>query len=391
MARGDFESSWAEYQRAVAALYEQPVADMVDAAEGDVPRATDLEDRAQAVLDRSEELGQTAADNLASADDPAQRELAELQLLAAAAFDLAVANDLVRRDAAVPDEVAERPPMLPGAVAELKAILDAPPSGGMPSLMEDALVIDLSALPSDPQASKQALKGAASKAVTDIRDDAASGGETAFQGIVGIGTAPLQQATKVAIDGLLAALPEGISGLVRRAARLVVQAIDKVLKLLGEDAQDAAREKVAGWIENLQQGTLFETLLDKLYETDRIQEEVNGLVDGASDTLDPDSYNTASQQVSELAGGFRKQRRVVSWVVRGLTFASGWVLPLVAWGPASSRGRLRGGHRLLRLRRRRLRRLVPHRLVRAAGLCPGRPFRGTRSSRLEAVMNSSAG
>src|SRR5215217_1782629 len=129
MATEDYRTTWKAYQEAVGSLYKRPVETMAESVEGDVAQTPDLDERVRVVDDHSRELGEAAVRGLQSAD-PGERELAELRLLAAAALDLAVANDLARKaeDSVLEEtmqQVGERSPTLPTTVSELRAVLDA--------------------------------------------------------------------------------------------------------------------------------------------------------------------------------------------------------------------------------------------------------------------------
>lgn len=333
MATQDYQATWDAYREAVDRLYERPVAAMAERGEGDIARVADIDERAQAVADRSEELGQAAVQGLESTD-PDQRELAELQLLAAGATDLAVANDLVRlAEEGVPSEVVERGPTLPATITELQDILATPPEAGIRSLMREELEAERTVGSADLTTAKQALRDVAEGAITDIRDDAADAAQVSFLSLTAMPVPPIQEAANIAINALMATVGEKVSLLLRGAARLVVQAIDKILKALGKEAQDEARKKAAGWIEDLQKGTLIESLLDRAYQRTKIQEDVNQQIDSAPETLGADPFNTASTRVAELATKFRKQKRVVTLLVRGLAFAKTWILTIQPWGP----------------------------------------------------------
>lgn len=339
MATQDYQSSVQAYYQAIATLYARPVTAMVERGEGDIRPAPDLDERVQVVIDRSQELGESAARGQASAD-PDQRELAELQLLAAAAIDLHIASDFVRlAEEGVSEEVRERSVSLPGAMVELQAILNADPAGGVRSLLAQELAAQRAAAPSGLEAAKQALREAVEGALIDIRDDAAAIGQAA---VVGLGTIPLQQlrdAAGVVLSGLMAQLGERVSRWLRWAASLVMRAIEKILKVLGNAAEEA-RKKAAEWIQGLKEGALFGTLLDKLYEGERTKTEVNQKVSDyerdriqAGQTLSAAPFNTAGQRVAELAIKFHKQRQVIGWIITGLTWAQPWIATLQPWGP----------------------------------------------------------
>ncbi|HUW09565.1 MAG TPA: hypothetical protein VM537_07520, partial [Anaerolineae bacterium] len=134
MADRDHHTAWSAYQDAVGNLYGQPLTSIAERGDGDIADTHDLVDRAQVVVDRSLELGQATAQGLTSSDS-GQRELAEMQLLAAAAVDLAVASDLAGRVMeGVFEQTVKRGPLLPAAVAELQATLSAPPERGIRGL-----------------------------------------------------------------------------------------------------------------------------------------------------------------------------------------------------------------------------------------------------------------
>jgi hypothetical protein len=330
MQTQNYLESSKKYQESIAALYGGTVTSMAERGEGNINAAPDLADRAQAVIDRSQELGQAAAANL-EASDPDQRELAQLQLLAAAAIDLHVANDLVQLAEDVPSDVAERGATLPGAITELRAILDVDPNAGMSSLMIGA--IERAASPSDPEEARQALRDAVEAALIDIRDGAASIGQATLNNLFKLPTAAIEAAAKVAIDDVMAKLKENVVKLVNKAVSLIALAVDKILEALGKDVQDEARQKAAEWLKDLQEGTLFATLLDKLYEPERIRKDIDEQITAVPNGSDAARFNTASQQIGELAQRFNKQTKTITLLLSGLAYVTPWIMGVEPWGP----------------------------------------------------------
>jgi hypothetical protein len=188
--------------------------------------------------------------------------------------------------------------------------------------------------PADLQVAKRNLRKAAEGAVTDVRDDVVNVVQTALNGLTaGALLAPVQQAANIALNQLMVMVSEAASFLLRRAAGLVVQDIDKVLIAPGK-AQDAARKQAARSIQDLQKDSVFANLLDRLCDMGRIQEAVNQEIDNGPETLGPDPFNTASMRVTQLATKFRKQKQVVALLLRGLAFATrAWLLPSTPDGP----------------------------------------------------------
>jgi hypothetical protein len=77
----------------------------------------------------------------------------------------------------------------------------------------------------------------------------------------------------------------------------------------------------------------FGVLLKKLYEPERIQNEIDQLLNQAAASTSADVFNNVSQQVAELSAKFREQKKVLAMVVHGLSFARPWILSLQPWGP----------------------------------------------------------
>jgi hypothetical protein len=297
-----------------------------------IPPGDDLSGRAQAVIDRSETLGQVTALGTTSPDSSV-RELAGLQLLAAAASDLGVAGDLAQMASGdLGAQPPERGAILPAAISELRAILTAPPEMGMRGLLEKELGIERSARPLEAMAARQALREAVEGALEDIMDDAASVGRVTLLGLLEVPAPPMKVAASVAVHALVTELGDEVSTVLRKAAGMLVCATDKVLKALGRQATPA-REDAVVWISMLEGTTLFGLLLDRLYESKRIRQEVAHEIGDAPASLEAATFNKASQQVARLAAGYAKQKSAITWVARGLAAARLWALGIEPWGP----------------------------------------------------------
>jgi len=325
MANQDMQTTMRAYEEAIATLYAQPAGELSERGAGEIADAPDVEERMDAVIGRSREVRAALAAGQES-ERTEERELAQVQLLAAAAMDLHVASDMVRRgEEGVPDDVVERSATAPAAMAELHQILRATPDGGMRALVAEE--VERAAGPTNPIAARAALLEAVDGTLFDIRDEAAGVGETAIQSLDELPVPMIKDGLAKIAGDLLEKLGEGASLLVRKAASLVAEAIDKILQLLGKQAEDKARQQVAQWIEELKEGALLETLLQRLYEPDRIRQSVEESVEQSGD-LEADRYNEAAEAVNELVTRFRKQAGTATWVLKGLTWASPWILGL---------------------------------------------------------------
>ena len=325
MANQDTQTTMHAYQEAIATLYAQPAGELSQRGAGEIADVPELEARMEAVIEHSRGVREAMAARQAS-EHAEERELAQVQLLAAAAMDLHVASDMVRRaEGGVPADVVERSATAPAAMAELHQILSATPEGGMRALVADE--VERAAGPTHPAAAQAALLEAVEGTLFDIRDEAASVSETAIKNLDELPVPAIKDGLAQIAGDVLEKLGEGASLLVRKAATLVAEAIDKILQLLGKKAEDKARQKVAQWVEDLKEGTLLETLLQRLYEPDRIRQSVAESVEQAGD-LEADRYNEATEAVNELVTRFRKQTGTATWVLKGLTWASPWILGL---------------------------------------------------------------
>lgn len=325
MANHDMQTTMRAYEEAIASLYAQPAGELSERGAGDIADTPDMEARMDAVIERSRAVRGALAAGQAS-EKAEVREMAELQLLASAAMDLHVASDMVRRaEGGVAADVVERSATAPAAMAELHQILSASPDEGMGALV--AADVERSAGPSNPAAAQAALLETVEGALFDIQDEAASVAETAIKSLDEVPVPAIKDGLAKIASGLLEKLGEGASLLVRKAATLVAEALDKILQLLGKQAEDKARQRVAQWIEDLKEGTLLETLLQRLYEPDRIQGAVAESLERAGE-LEAGRYNAASASVNELVARFRKQTGTATWVLKGLTWASPWILGL---------------------------------------------------------------
>jgi hypothetical protein len=332
MADRDYGAAWLAYQQAVTRLYGHGQASAGERGAAALVAGGGLGDPAQAVIDCSEGLGQAAALGLARADTD-ERELAALQLMAAAACDLAIANDLVLSGGVgIAGEAAERGTAGPAVMAELQTILSAPLELGLSGLIQSEQGVERAGGPLEVQAARQALLEAVNGAVDDIRDDAAGVARVALLGLRLVPASAMRIAASVVAYAMITELSDDISAGVRKASGLLVSAIDKVLKPLGRETSPA-RIDAARWIDTLKGSTLFGALLDRLYESERIQEDVAQQVWAAPSILEAATFNSAGGQVSLLATKFRKHKSTITWVARGLAVARFWAVGLEPWGP----------------------------------------------------------
>ncbi len=314
------------YQEAISLLYGASPEQMKERGGADFDVKVDLESTADLIVQRSADLGTAAASGLES-EVSGQRELAQLQLVAAAAIDLYIASDLVRRaEEGVPAEVVERGAGMPEALIDLQAILTADQDAGTAGLVADLVE-------RGGQVDSSTLRNAIEIALDDIQHDAAAIGQATFSNLLLLPAPAIKDAANIVVSELLAKLGEGVSTLISKAVSLITQAINKLLQALGKDTEAEARKKVAEWIEDLQKGTLFEALVARLFDTPRILKEIESQLKLLPADIPAKSVESTQMRVSELAASYRKQKQALEWVMRGLTYTRPWIISLTPWGP----------------------------------------------------------
>jgi hypothetical protein len=333
-ASESFQEVWNVYQEAVQELYRAPSSIQPEAerSAGEI-YAERLEERSDMLLTRSAEVRQVLTAHV-EADDREQRELAALKLLAAAAYDLSTATDLVQLEETEPTDEAERSGANMVQFAdELNAVLAAPMEGGMQGLLAG---VERSALPKEAEAARQNLERQIAVYLNDIPEDAANLSQTAVAGIITLGLGPLQSTLSLASQEILSRVPDGISAIGRRAAKLVVEALQKIRATIGEEYEDKAREQVSKWLDDLEENRDTVTgLLDKLYELERIGNEVKQLTKAAPDDTEADRFNQATTSLEDLQARYGKVKGILEWVMRVLAFAKAPLMTAVPWGPVA--------------------------------------------------------
>ncbi|WP_406699462.1 hypothetical protein V5E97_11395 [Singulisphaera sp. Ch08] len=295
----------------------------------------DLSERARVVVERSDELGRSIATRLGDDTEPSERELASLQLLAAAAIDLAVASDLATAAADGAAAGVERA-ATPGILTELRPILEAPAGVGLEGVTGAGMGVERRPRSSGPEEARRLLREDAEATLQCIRDDASAAGRAALVGLLQVPSPPLKEAANVAAHELLKAVGDSSSALIRKAVALVAQALDKILAALGPQLRERVRAQAADWVEGLKQADAFGSLLDRVYEFGRLKEEVVGRVDVAPAGVDVVRLDEAAKQLEALGARFHQQTNVLSQVVKGLAWGRPWILGLAPpWGPLS--------------------------------------------------------
>jgi hypothetical protein len=331
MPAQSFQEAWSAYEEAVQDLYRAPT-DVVAEAERSAGEiyAQKLQERGDVLAERSADV-RTALETSLQGDDLGQRELAGLKLIAAAAHDLSMASEMYSLETVEPGAEVER-----GAFSavlaspELRSVLDAPMEAGIMALVE----VERAALPSDPAAARAELEKAITEFISEIPNEASGLSQKVIGGVVNLGLGPAQAAASLASQEILARVPEGLSLIARKAAVLVVEAIQKLRAALGSEQEQQVLDKAKEWLQKAQdsQDAITE-LLDMIYETPRIKQEVETILKDAPDTLTAAQFNQATQSLQDMLGRYSKTKGTLNVLMSVLAFAKTPLMTSVPWGP----------------------------------------------------------
>jgi hypothetical protein len=332
------ECSWPAYQQAVRDLYSAPTEDAPGRVRGGTGIGSEEhEQRTGVVLQQSKQFGAALAESM-NTDNLDQRELAGWKLLAAAAYDLSVAGDLLEGEAAGRQAAPTRRASSAFAAApDLREVLEAPMDTNLRALTKPAT---RAALPMDSKAARERLGKTIATFLEAIPEAAAGMSQMALSGVVTVGLVPARQSVSVLVQELLARLPDVASPITRHALQIVAEALSKLQAALGgEDVQEHVEAEVSGWLKDIQEKRdTVTSLLDRLYEMERTGEDTQALLPQEPEALPAESYNQGTTGLEALLARYEKTRRVLEGVMRVLAYVQKPLLPSVPWGPIAVYG-----------------------------------------------------
>jgi len=252
-----------------------------------------------------------------------ERSVAEVQLLGAAAADLAIAERLARRALGESDE----PP----------ALLRSAPSVGHETLIKRALLEPEKLLAPERLISyrvgeSQELLAATYECLRFVRYETIEACGDAFSSMLAVDFEAFKDAVELLDVDIVKQLDQLATGLMKTALDYVLAAAAKIRALLGPDAVQRAKAAVLDFIVDLQEYELVSRVVDRFLDTDAIYEEGKGWIqayDGSEKTLE-----STAKMIGALQGSFRGRVLVADVVIKGLSVAR-LLSPLAAppWGP----------------------------------------------------------
>jgi hypothetical protein len=326
MPPNDHFQAWDSYRSALTELYQRDLETLIA-----TPEATDVEAADEPALNRalesSERLEGVLTEKLES-DDASERQLAQMKLAAAASVDAGIAADLVRQaeDAPAVEALIARAEgelsSLSFVISEADPVLSAATLDQVPGLEGGG---------PNGNAQAETVEKAIAKTISGIRDDAAAGGNVAVGGLVAIGV-PVSDALGAVSQELIGNLGK-IGPLIHKALEFLKKAIDKLLGLLGGKVAKAISDKLSSWLEDLKDGKMTAGILDRVWQTDGIEEEAKKAVREAGPDLTEERAAGAIEELEGLGKAFAKQAGFVSKVLKVVKFVSPAIAALHPGGP----------------------------------------------------------
>lgn len=291
------------------------------------------EARAEELVRRSAQLEAAAAD-AARSGDPDVRELANLQLSALAALDLAAADDLLTGAAQEGQAMLESEASTwAQAHAELSPLLELSPMLGYSQLLAERPEEGL--LDEDVATARAELLERAGTAIDEIIAQAAGGTAKAVEGLAGMGGGTLLKAASETADLLLGQLARQARRLVRWAVKLVTKAVSKLLRILGPQLEKAVRKQVGGWLAQLKLTDALDTALKWLYDDQVLKAEAQARVQSAPDALGAAPFKQTKADLDDLVGRFGWHARILGWIAKALEKLQGKLMALAPWAPVA--------------------------------------------------------
>jgi hypothetical protein len=217
-------------------------------------------------------------------------------------------------------EEAEGGYLSPTDASQLRAILGTPPHNGIGSLLERPERADLLA----PTATPDELKSAMEKSVESILHDSSKASATTFKGLIGVPADKLISAAGETVQHVFDEIMGKVGLWLRKAAKLVLQAIEKCLAVFGSSTA-AIRTEIAKWTEGLSADKV-EGLLASVYGSDTIKHDLGQLIDAHGAAVCGDHLASGVAKLEGISGSLHKQMWVIEKLAWVLGKARGWLM-----------------------------------------------------------------
>lgn len=308
MARA--QEIWGEYQDALRGLTSPELSDQAAGPD---------ETMADALLDRSDALHDELATHLEDSDADV-RQLAALQLEAAAAVDLDAATRLARSDADEFDAALGDDDW-----AELTRILATPTEQGMSAVVSPEFRAEASDETSaDPKAQLGAAKDTA---IDGISRDAIAAGTETVKALAGVPAGELAKALGATLpEQVQKVIAQGISWAKEKALALVLKAIRKLLAVFNVD-EDAVLARLREWVDGLTVEKIQALVAERLYRVGDLKTTFGQVIE-QSIALDAGRAGEGAEELKALAARWQKRTSVIGKVAKAASKVEQWLFTL---------------------------------------------------------------
>lgn len=319
-----YEVAWGNLQKARQTLYRTTGQKLAERGAADLKGVPN--EGTTAFLTRSEELRSVLQEGVTS-DDADVRDLAAMKLLAAAAYDLSIAGDLLTHS----DKPATGPErgvsLDPEIQSELDSVLDVPlTKAGVRQLVAS----ERAALPTDFAPARDELDKEVTRFLKDIPENAVALAGSALSGAVSFATPTTGWETALGQEFL-----EHVPGGLPWAAKLAVEGIQKLWSALGKDQKSQVLDEAKDWVKEAKsKGS--QALVAWLYQVPDLDKSVHAMVKAAPPGTDPARINTATRRLDQLLGRYTTTKKILSGIMKVVAFFKVALLAAVPWGPVTA-------------------------------------------------------
>ncbi len=289
-------------------------------------------EQAEKLLPASVNLTEAAARQLTE-EEPAARSAAATRLLAKALTDLQISAYLLHKAAEEDNnlswpkaEVGERGLTQLSLLPEELNILTGNVDAGYRGMVRGP------GPAGDLAEARQSLARAIADILSQIFERAGRTGQTALEGLGGLGFAELGQAAGLLTSNLAQYLGQGekISRLYNLFRSFLGQVYDSLIALIGQPLMQTVIDKVMEWLKEVKQGEVFSEMLENFYQTNPTNKELGLLVDQSQAALD--KFVVATREVESLSDDYGQQIKLVDKLLGWLKFLGGAAASVLPMG-----------------------------------------------------------
>jgi hypothetical protein len=319
-------SGYAKQLRALMTSGE-PTATATRSASTSIESLNSISDKLPEIL---QQAGTLTGDILDSGT-AAEQEAAELRLLAQADAEIKLARGLLEtadaaKDGAALDATATRGGSvdIQESMEQIAALLDSP-LGAEFTTIETRGLQDR---PHDFNHAKTDLKSEAERSLRNISKQAARVSTEAVKALVAIdpatlkkGLAGFSQDAADLVDTVVETVSVYVRKIVQVAAKLLVQAHEWILKILGKDLEKKARTQIGSWLEHFVKGkdkeaTFTESLIETIFAVKGVTTDADRWL---NDTTAPaEQINNAAESIQGLAEKYKTKSESVEKFLKGI-------------------------------------------------------------------------